>query len=225
MNKNHDYFFWHYVYAPKKILQIGTDYLLFFEHYFSAGLLFQTLFSPWKRLEVKKKPGFSFENFFYVLSFNLISRTVGAVARIILILIWVVIEIAIIILLPIVFLSWFFLPGLTFIPYLLLKKEASLSLKIEKAKPKDPQALFSIFANSQMGKFVFNRLQLDKQTINNLQTASQKESPPFSLGKKKGSAEIFYRLAKKWPPLNQVLSQRNLTPKDILSLSRWYRQS
>ena len=224
MKNNHDYFSWHYVYAPKKILQIGSNYLLFFEHYFSAGLLFQTLFSPWKRLAVKKKPGFSFENFFYVLSFNLISRSVGAVARTILILSWAVIEIAIIVLLPIVFLAWFFLPGFTFVPYLLLRKETSLKFKIEREKPKNPQTLFSIFANDQMGKFVFKRTLLDKKVIDSLQTASQKDSSSFEIKNQNSSARIFYQLAQKWPPFKKVLSDHNLVPKDILILARWYRR-
>src|SRR4030065_184869 len=51
-------------------------------HYFSLPLLLPTLFSPWKRL-VDDQPhvGFRPDIFFRQLTFNLISRSIGAVVR------------------------------------------------------------------------------------------------------------------------------------------------
>ena len=59
-----------------------TDFLeglfnlfVFFPYFFSINTLFKTLFSPWKNLVSKKTSvGFSFEDWFSRLSFDLISR-------------------------------------------------------------------------------------------------------------------------------------------------------
>ena len=77
----------------------GLDYYLkswagsinWVTHYFSLGLLLRTLFSPWKRLiEEDKSPGFNFEKKFEIFTFNLISRGIGAVVRLILFFVGIV---------------------------------------------------------------------------------------------------------------------------------------
>jgi ATP-dependent Clp protease ATP-binding subunit ClpA len=54
----------------------------FLPYFFSVSFLFRTLFSPWKRVyAVKTKPGFSFEEWTRVASFNLISSFIGCTLR------------------------------------------------------------------------------------------------------------------------------------------------
>ncbi len=77
------YFTWHFISAPRNILRITRNFVIFFYHYFSIPLLLKTLFAPWKKLyHAKDRAGFSPNEFFERLSFNLISRCIGLTLRI-----------------------------------------------------------------------------------------------------------------------------------------------
>lgn len=55
----------------------------FIPYFFSAPILLRTFFSPWKRVYfVKQTPGFSFEELFSRISFNLISIIIGCLLRV-----------------------------------------------------------------------------------------------------------------------------------------------
>jgi Na+/phosphate symporter len=83
----------HFLEGPKEILRILGNFLVFFYHFFSLSLLAQTLFSPWKRIYVvKTTPGFSFSEWFNRLTFNLISSVLGAVIRLSVITIGILVE-------------------------------------------------------------------------------------------------------------------------------------
>lgn len=76
---------WHYTQGLQFYIESWAATFNWIIHYFSLALLLKTLFMPWKRLiEVDKTPGFNFEKAFRVFTFNLISRGIGAVVRIIL---------------------------------------------------------------------------------------------------------------------------------------------
>lgn len=76
------YFLWHFVIAPRNILRITRNFIIFFYHYFSIPLLLKTLFAPWKKLyRARDHAGFSPSDFFERLSFNLISRCIGLLLR------------------------------------------------------------------------------------------------------------------------------------------------
>ncbi len=78
---------WHYSEGFTYYLKRWIYSLRFIEHYFSIPLLLKTLFHPWKRLESEESgPGFSISRYFENLTFNIISRFIGACVRAILIL-------------------------------------------------------------------------------------------------------------------------------------------
>src|SRR4030067_3564149 len=52
-------------------------------HYFSFPVLVTTLFAPWRKVVIEERTGYNIEKYFSNLVFNLISRGVGAVMRII----------------------------------------------------------------------------------------------------------------------------------------------
>ncbi|MFH0852042.1 MAG: ATP-dependent Clp protease ATP-binding subunit [bacterium] len=89
-----DYFLWHYLQAPKRILQIWGNFLRFFIFYFiPVPQLLRTLLSPWKRDVTGYGKGFDFKKFFETFAFNLVSRFLGAVVRTIVIALALVLEI------------------------------------------------------------------------------------------------------------------------------------
>ncbi|PIS09347.1 hypothetical protein COT75_02075 [Candidatus Beckwithbacteria bacterium CG10_big_fil_rev_8_21_14_0_10_34_10] len=116
---------WHYIKGCKEVLRAWFNLISFGLHLFSVKLLFKTLFSPWRRIAiVKNTPGFSLKEFFYRLSFNLISIVIGFVIRILLIIWGILFSLFFFILfLPLVLL-WPFLSPLTLFIYLFTKKRS-----------------------------------------------------------------------------------------------------
>ena len=78
---------WYYSEGINYYLKRWIYALRYVEHNFSIPLLVKTLFYPWKRLETEDAgPGFDMTRYFENLTFNLISRFIGACARTVLIL-------------------------------------------------------------------------------------------------------------------------------------------
>lgn len=75
------YFLWHYTVAIKNLLRVWRNFILFFYHFFSIGLLLSSLLAPWHGLLVHRGRGFDIGEFFRVAAENAISRGVGAWAR------------------------------------------------------------------------------------------------------------------------------------------------
>ena len=76
-----NFFAWHYRQAVPFFLSRWRYCILWVSHYFSLFLLLKSLFAPWKRMTAEGKTGFNLGNFFQKLTFNLISRGIGATVR------------------------------------------------------------------------------------------------------------------------------------------------
>jgi len=83
-----DFIVWHYGSGLKLYLRRWIFSMAWVVHYFSMPLLLPTLFAPWKRLVVEENtPGFHLDKWFQQITFNLISRCIGAVVRLFLLLV------------------------------------------------------------------------------------------------------------------------------------------
>lgn len=221
-----DYFSWHYLYAPRQILKIGRNYLLFFYHWFSVGVLIRTFFAPWKRQTIKRGPGFSFSDFFNVLSFNLISSTIGAIVRSMVLIWWLLAEIAIILFTPCILVIWIVLPGFTFPLYLLLKQRPEPAKQLLKKDIQDPQEIFNFLIKTGMGKFLFARLGVEEKEVNAFLTTLTPSTLPFSLPKEDlTSSKAFYLLANNWVPFKEFLFQQKLEAEDVLAVCQWFERN
>ncbi len=105
---------WYFFEVPKKILKAWKNFLLFNLKYFSIFPLLQTLFSPWRRYQFSYGRGFDIKRFFEVFCFNLMSRIIGMIIRIILITIGFLVELVFVFIGMLVFLGWLILPFLLF---------------------------------------------------------------------------------------------------------------
>ncbi len=84
-----------------------ANLFIFLPYFFSVGTLLRTLFSPWKNLKQQKEgPGFSFQEWGNRLSFNLISRFIGAGSRAMLIGTYLFLQLSFVLLLPAVFIAF-----------------------------------------------------------------------------------------------------------------------
>lgn len=79
------FIFWHYSFGLKFYLYRYYSALSSVVHYFSLNLLIPTLFAPWKKLVISdNKKGFDIMEWLNVTSFNMVSRVIGAIVRIVL---------------------------------------------------------------------------------------------------------------------------------------------
>ena len=104
------YLLWHFIEAPKSILKGWGNYLKFGLNYFSVGLLFKTIFSPWRNYRWFYPKAFDIGKYFEVAFSNLISRVLGFLPRIILIVVGIIFEFLILFAGLFVFIIWFILP-------------------------------------------------------------------------------------------------------------------
>jgi len=101
---------WHFLEMPRNILLSSKVFLEFSMDYFSIKTLFKTIFKPWKKdLRSYEKPLEVTENVDIWID-NSISKTIGAILRITLLL-WGLLSIAIsLIIILIIFVAWLLLP-------------------------------------------------------------------------------------------------------------------
>ena len=104
------YLSWHFFDVPKEIIKAWKNFLSFGLNYFSIPLLLKTLFSPWRKYTWVYPRGFDLGKYLEVVCSNLISRVLGLILRIFLIIIGLLVEIFIILFGFLVFLGWLILP-------------------------------------------------------------------------------------------------------------------
>lgn len=108
------YIFWHYTKALKDIVRIIVNYLWFAVNFFSIGLLFKTLLSPWRRLNVSSGRHGE-ESIFGAIIINVLMRFIGFFARLA-VIIFGIVSCVIVIVGGIAFvLLWLLLPAIIII--------------------------------------------------------------------------------------------------------------
>ena len=84
---------WHFVEVPKFLLTVWNNYILFALNYFSLPILLKSLFAPWRRYRWNYPKGIDVGEFLSTLISNAFSRLMGALMRIILIVVGIVFQI------------------------------------------------------------------------------------------------------------------------------------
>ncbi|MBU4274852.1 hypothetical protein KKE19_03495 [Patescibacteria group bacterium] len=107
--------FWHFYEMPKFLLQVWKNFILFAINFFSTPLLLKTLFSPWRRYNWSYPRGFDIRGYLETIISNFFSRFLGAICRIVLIIIGSILQIFVVIVGAIIFLGWLILPLLVLI--------------------------------------------------------------------------------------------------------------
>ena len=106
------YLEWHFIDRPKSIWQGWKNCLKFNLNYWSAPVLLKTFFSHWRRYRYSYGRGFDLKRYFEAFSFNMISRTIGALLRSVLIIFGLATEVVVFILGFGVLLLWLAMPFL-----------------------------------------------------------------------------------------------------------------
>lgn len=106
------WFWWHFYERSKFLLQVWKNFLLFVINFFSTSLLLRTLISPWRRYNWSYPRGFDIQGYLETIISNFFSRFLGAICRLVLIIIGTIFQIFIVIAGAIIFLGWLALPFL-----------------------------------------------------------------------------------------------------------------
>lgn len=109
------YLHWYYFETPKEILRIWRNFIIFFYHYFSIGLLVKTLFAPWRRDITYYGRGFDIKLYTEVITFNLVARVIGFIIRALVIIAGIFVEILVFFAGILIFMTWLVLPVLILI--------------------------------------------------------------------------------------------------------------
>jgi len=106
------YLKWHYWDRVVLIIKAWRNYLVFNPRYFSMPFLIRTLFSYWRQYHYSYGRGFDFQRYFEAFSFNMISRILGAISRLLLLFIGIIAEVLIFVAGFLVLTVWLILPFL-----------------------------------------------------------------------------------------------------------------
>lgn len=105
MNVFIKYLYWQLIITPKKVLFILKNYLVFGLDFFSIKETLRSLFSPWRRYLWDYGRGFDFARYFEVFLSNIITRIIGFIMRLFLIVFFIIYEIVVLGLGIIIFLA------------------------------------------------------------------------------------------------------------------------
>jgi len=189
-------------------------------HYFSLTILPFSLFSPWKRLVAEDtRPGFSLQRWFESVTFNTISRFIGAFVRTIVFITGVLIFLPTIVAGLVGLVIWFVVPlvGLPYYYYgtpYLARQVPELFAKLRLSK----DFLTLLFA-SRPGSFMLSRLGL---TVSELPPPN----PKFQIANLKASPSGFADLGelivadKLWSEVE--LRKKGVEYEDIKTVTVWW---
>jgi len=116
------WFLWQFYEMPKFLLLVWKNYMNFASNFFSLELLFKTFFSPWRRYKWKYPRGLDIKEIFNTFISNSFSRILGAMMRMVLIVVGIVFQLLVILIGFLVFLGWLLIPfiiilGIIFVFY------------------------------------------------------------------------------------------------------------
>lgn len=104
------YIAWHYSKAPKLLFGVWGNFLWYLGHVFSVDTLARSLFSPWRRIVAHRTKRWDFEDYASAIVANIMSRIIGAVMRLTLVLFGRFLQLLLVILGSIFYICWFVLP-------------------------------------------------------------------------------------------------------------------
>jgi len=209
------FFAWHYHKGLSVFLDRWRYDLGWVIHYFSLPLLIKHLFSPWKRVVLKEKVGFSFIKFLNQLSFNLTSRLIGATVRLTLFFIGFLILTLVFLGGMIGFLIWLLLPFLSLPFYLKEQKSPQKQIKILLSKiDQNPSSATAILWRSKIGKFCLQHCALTVQEVVTSLKVNSKTTKPISPN------NFFDQLS--LPEWDKFLRNKGVNLKDLQTALFWW---
>jgi ATP-dependent Clp protease ATP-binding subunit ClpC len=210
---------WHYSHGIRFYVKRYSYTINWVVHYFSLQLLLPTLFSPWKRLiEVDRKSGFSFERWFKVFTFNLVSRFMGAIIRLLLFIVGIYVLVFVFIFGAIGMVVWVLIPPLSYSlykKYLRSPQQVSHDL-VEQINDHPDQALSIIFS-SRPGKFTLEHLGVSREEL-----LAKSEEKIKSLKKVNNFHKLVQEVVKSGSLDEENLNSHGIKFNDLEEAASWW---
>ena len=216
------FFRWHFTQGFTGALQIIRNFLEFLFHFFSIPFLIATLFTPYKRaFRVKSGPGFSFSEFFDLISFNLISRVIGAIVRSVVIFTGIVLFVLTFIAGVIILVLWLPATIFTFPIFLNLRAQKGLFFGITDFQ--NPRILLGRMLSTDYGMFFLTRFGLKRDEI--LSAVEERLTVDNSwVPAPVDSAHAIHILLDHSAAFKKFLYDRDLDRHDIEWIVHWYER-
>lgn len=109
---------WQFYEMPKFLLEVWKNYISFALNYFSLPILLKSFFAPWRRYKWNYPRGFDVGEFASTLISNFFSRIMGALVRIILIVVGIIFQIFVVLFGLLVFILWILVPFIIIIGFI-----------------------------------------------------------------------------------------------------------
>lgn len=111
------YISWHYKLAPGLLLHLWMNMLWYIGHVFSVNSLLRSIFAPWKRVVAQHTKKWNLEDWASAALANFMSRIIGAIMRLFLILIGRALQLTLLVVGAIFYVCWFLLPAIIFFTF------------------------------------------------------------------------------------------------------------
>lgn len=218
-----NYLRWHYFEVWPKILTLWGNLILFPFFYFSIPIHLKTLFAPWRRQQVKKKIGFHLDDILGVISFNIISRILGALIKLTVICYGLVFMIILAIVWAIPVVSWPLIPLVTLPFYASRTPEKETRSLVEKSNG-DLNILYLLLTKHPMGKFTFTHLNAGLDKIVRPQEFVQYDKAAVLKDVNLNLSYLYKFLAENYLPVKTILEQNKLKSEDVYQTALWYEK-
>lgn len=212
---------WHYSDGIKFFLSRWKGTLDWIAHYFSLSLLLGSLFSSYKRILDTSNTGMNPNKYFEKLVFNLVSRGVGAVSRLVLFFVGFIFYVLTIFTGILGLAIWYIFPfiGLPF--YSKYKKQPVVFATELKKKLVNTQDIAKTIFDNSAGQFVLSRLQITLADVlqAGIEKVSLEDIEPINYS---GIVEHFVDSAS-WP--QDYFKQKGVTSQDFIQAASWWDEN
>lgn len=111
-----DYFYWQYVWSPRWLFRLMWNLQRSAIRFFSISTMLRTLIAPWHKDVIQYRGG-SLENYLLTFTWNIVSRLIGFLIRISVIISWLTFEIIFILAAVFIILIFFLWPWLILLTF------------------------------------------------------------------------------------------------------------
>jgi ATP-dependent Clp protease ATP-binding subunit ClpC len=212
---------WHYSEGLNLYLRRWYYLMAWIMHYFSLPMLLPTLFSPWKRLiDTENIVGFDIQKIFRQLTFNLISRCIGAIVRLFLLVLGLMAFMPTFLLGLIGLIFWVACPIIG-LPYFFTsdRHHQRFFTRLVESMRADKNNCISILFDNSPGKFVLSKVGVEQQTLSRLADLSGLNLEDFQ---PQSYEEIMERFVKSAVWKEEDLQKTDMNYPDFILSARWW---
>lgn len=215
-----EFIIWHYSRGLRGLLGVCLNILEFFYHYFSISHHLLTLFLPFKRThKVKVIPGFSFSDVFDRITFNLLSRIMGAIIRggvislgVLFLFLWTFVA-------SLLIWTWLCVPIVS-LPWFIRRFASDRLMRIVKQQVSKPKRALATMLATPWGLFMLKRMGVARNEI--IQSVEEQGLVP---AQQKGSyLDIFLAIFDASKNMQQFFLEHSIARSDIIWISDWFRR-